>query len=328
LFKVASYIASYDDAHEGMEREALVVKRDKETRVAIEKTKAGARATLSRGKAKKKTEQKAEKSLSKSQGALAATQTEVEPDRQARAKVKQTRAKAEKASAKTKKVARGRAKKEKQLPISLEKEGAEQRVSFIVRLTVDEQGQPRRTEIEHAQSGKKEVFPALDVQRLASFIQACIGSISPKPAIPAAPPPARARAPMSEIITSAASLIVSDVQVFPLGTPGMMALTLNSDEGFTIQTRFRLHGPDAPSLAAQAFSFKVKVYIKEITVGMSSLLATYTANLVKDVVAYTAQTQPISLPGGLYRLTTLVTLEAPVKLAGFLEGPVVQVAGV
>ena len=301
------------------------VKRVKEN--TVEKPEAEARATPTRGKAKKKTEQEVKKSLPKAQGALAATQTGVEPDRQARAKVKQTRAKAEKASAKTKKVTRGKAKKEKLPPTGLEKEGTEQRVSFVVRLTVDEQGQPRRTEIEHAQSGKKEVFPALDVQRLVSFIQACISPISPKPAIPAAPPPARARAPTSGIITSAVSLIVSDVQVLPLGTPGMMALTLNSDEGFTIQTRFRLQSRDAPSLAAQALPFKIKVYAKEVTSGRSSLLATYTANLVKDVVAYTAQTQPLSLLGGLYRLTTLVTLDAPIKLAGFFEGPIVDVAG-
>jgi len=59
------------------------------------------------------------------------------------------------------------------LPTALGEEGAEWRVTFIIRLTVDEQGQPRRTEIEHARSGKKETFPGLDVQRLAAFMQAC-----------------------------------------------------------------------------------------------------------------------------------------------------------
>jgi len=59
-------------------------------------------------------------------------------------------------------------------PTALREEGAERRVTFIVRLTVDERGQPRRTEVEHAQSGKKETFPGLDVQRLAAFMKACI----------------------------------------------------------------------------------------------------------------------------------------------------------
>jgi len=62
------------------------------------------------------------------------------------------------------------------LPTALEEGGAERRVTFILRLTVDERGQPRRTEIEHAQSSKKETFPGLDVQRLAAFMKACISS--------------------------------------------------------------------------------------------------------------------------------------------------------
>lgn len=60
------------------------------------------------------------------------------------------------------------------LPTALGEGGAERRVTFIIRLTVDERGQPRRTEIEHAQSGKKETFAGLDVQRLAAFMKACI----------------------------------------------------------------------------------------------------------------------------------------------------------
>jgi hypothetical protein len=59
-------------------------------------------------------------------------------------------------------------------PMAPEEEGAERRVSFILRVTVDERGRPRRTEIEHAQSGQKETFPGLDVQRLAAFIKQCI----------------------------------------------------------------------------------------------------------------------------------------------------------
>ena len=59
-------------------------------------------------------------------------------------------------------------------PMAPEEEGAERRVTFIVRLTIDERGQPRRTEIEHAQSGTKETFPDLDVQHLTAFMERCI----------------------------------------------------------------------------------------------------------------------------------------------------------
>jgi hypothetical protein len=67
------------------------------------------------------------------------------------------------------------AEKTEPLPAALGEGGAERRVTFVVRLTVDEQGQPRRTEVEHAKSGEKETFPGLDVQRLVAFMKACIG---------------------------------------------------------------------------------------------------------------------------------------------------------
>jgi len=57
---------------------------------------------------------------------------------------------------------------------ALGKEGAERRVSFILRVTVDEQGQPRRAEVEHARSGNKEAYPGLDLQRLVAFVEVCI----------------------------------------------------------------------------------------------------------------------------------------------------------
>ena len=66
------------------------------------------------------------------------------------------------------------AEKTEPLPAALGEGGAERRVTFVVRLTVDEQGQPRRTEIEHAKSGEKETFPGLDVQRLVAFMKVCI----------------------------------------------------------------------------------------------------------------------------------------------------------
>ena len=71
----------------------------------------------------------------------------------------------EKSLAEAGKGIRGRAEKVERARAARE-QGAEQRVSFVVRLTIDEHGQARRTEVEHAKSGKKETFPALDVQRL------------------------------------------------------------------------------------------------------------------------------------------------------------------
>jgi hypothetical protein len=48
------------------------------------------------------------------------------------------------------------------------------RVSFVVRLTLDEQGQFGRTEIEQVSSGKKQNFLSLDGDLLVGFMKACI----------------------------------------------------------------------------------------------------------------------------------------------------------
>jgi hypothetical protein len=81
-------------------------------------------------------------------------------------------------------------------PSTPQEEGIEQRISFILRLTVDERGQPRRTEVEHAQSSKKETFPGLDVQRLAAFMKACISPPNhPEPDDPPSTSPHESRSP-------------------------------------------------------------------------------------------------------------------------------------
>lgn len=90
--------------------------------------------------------------------------------------IEQARAAAKGALAGAKKATGTEAENAEPLPTALAGEGAERRVTFIVRVTADERGQPRRTEIEHAQSGQKETFPDLNVQRLADFMKKCISS--------------------------------------------------------------------------------------------------------------------------------------------------------
>jgi hypothetical protein len=99
---------------------------------------------------------------------------EFKHERQAWANAEQARAKAERILEQARKAMDTKEGHGNLPPSTPEEEGIEQRISFIVRLTVDERGQPRRTEVEHAKSGKKEAFPGLDVQRLAAFMEACI----------------------------------------------------------------------------------------------------------------------------------------------------------
>ncbi len=126
-------------AQENPKRKKRPEKPDREIRVALEK----ARAEVEQ---EHHARVKAEQALTEVQEALAAAQAEIE------------------------------AESIELPPTAPGEEGLEQRISFVVRLTVDEHGQPRRMEVEHVRSGKKENFPNLDVQQLADFMLACINS--------------------------------------------------------------------------------------------------------------------------------------------------------
>jgi hypothetical protein len=344
-------------AQEGPKRKPPAPKPDEETRVAIEQARADAKAALTRAKEEERARRKveatlaeaqealavaqveieqqrrarveAEKALAEAQEALAVAQVEIEQARQERVKTEQVRAEAERALAEARKATGGEAEKMDLLPTALGNGGAEQRVSFIVRLTVDERGQPRRTEIEHAQSGKKQTFPTLDVQRLTAFMKARISPPAiPEPTIPPAPLPGIVGFPTSEPPRPASDLTVSDVWVFRIGTPGVSALMLNPAEACVVQVHFHLQGPEAHAITAQEPSFEIRVYTHEVTSGASKLLSTHSASLVEDVFGYTAQIQAPGLPPGIYRLVTLVALHAPAKLVAHYEGPVIQVVEV
>lgn len=275
--------------------------------------KVSASQPRTKARAEKRSRQKAEKGLTKAQQAQPASPIEVKQKRQAQSKTKEDRTRAKRRSSKARKAASIKAETDESSLIALGKAGGERRVSFVLRVTVDERGEPRRTEIEHAQSGKKETFPALDVQRLAAFVKACTL-------------PARRRTTTQKFTKRAVNLTVSEVKVFRAKSPGIMALILDPDEDFVVQAHFQLQGPDALSLAADEFSYEMKVYASELTSGKSRLLTTHRANLVKDVLEYDAKAQAPSLSSGLYRLITLVTLHAPLKIAAHHARLIIHVA--
>ncbi len=215
----------------------------------------------------RRSRQKAEKGLTEAQKVQRAASTEIKQKRQAQGKTREDRTRAKRPSSKARKTARTKAQKDSSSLLALGEAGGEKRVSFVVRVTVDERGEPRRTEVEHARSGKKEIFPALDVQRLAAFVKACIL-------------PAPRRMTIRKFTKRAVSLTVSEVKVFRAKSPGIMTLTLDPDEDFVVQAHFQLQGPDALSLAADEFPYEMKVYANEVTSGQSRLLTNHMANLV------------------------------------------------
>jgi hypothetical protein len=259
-------------------RKKLKAKADNEPTIAAEKAKIGTKSAHIQIKEKKRAIPKSRESLTKAQKASQAAPRKVKQGHQARIK----------------------------------------RVSFIVRLTVDEYNQPGRTEIEHVPSGRKQNFPSLEAARLVTFMKACIG---PERISEDVIPITKTQ---EELITSTsapaeprASLIISDVQVFCRGIPDFTTLMLTPEEPFILQAHFQLQVPNAQELTLPESSFETKIYASEISNGNSQLLKIYSAKLIQGMSKYTVPMELGGLPTGLYRLFTVVTLHRPIKLVGF-----------
>jgi hypothetical protein len=268
-------------------RKKLKAKPGNKTTIATEKAKIETKNARTQSKEKQRARPKSKESLIEVQKALQAAQSDVKRERQARIK----------------------------------------RVSFVVRLTVDEQGQPGRTEIEHVPSGRKQNFANLEGVRLVTFIKACI---SPEPVpqdiIPTVNTPEELLTSISGPAEPRSSLIVSDVQVFRRGNPDFMTMIFTPEEPFILQAHFQINLPNAQALTFQESSFETKIYVSEISHGNSQLLKTYSAKLIQDVFNYTVPMEVDGLPLGLYRVFTVVTLHGPIKLLGFYGKTIIHVA--
>lgn len=319
---------------EGPKRKNPAARSDSETRIALERARAEAKAA-------ERARLKAEEALAGNKATLAAAQAEIEQERQARSRAEQARVEAESALAKAKNTLPVETETAEALPSALGEPGAEQRVSFIVRLTVDERGHPRRTEIQHAGSGEKAAFPGLDGKSLAVFMQGCLSPlVAPQSNILAAPsaslveapavqppgPAASLEAPALQAFEPATRLAISAVAVYRAGAPGAMALALNAAETYVLQVCFQLEGPEALSLAAGEPSYDLQVYAHEVTTGASILLNQHAGNLVQGVLEYRHDTLISDLRRGLCRLRTLITLQTPTKMAAHFEGPIINIS--
>jgi multidrug resistance efflux pump len=101
-------------------------------------------------------------SLAEVQKALRAAQAEVRRERQARIQAEKALIEAQEKLV------------DAQLEVEQNPQSQTRRVSFVVRLTLDEQGQFGRTEIEQVSSGKKQNFLSLDGDLLVAFMRSCI----------------------------------------------------------------------------------------------------------------------------------------------------------
>ena len=270
----------------------------------------------------------AEKALKEAQESISSSQAEVERERLTRTQAEQAKAEAEHALAEARQAIRAKAEQAEEPPHIFEEEGFEQRVTFVVRLTIDERGQPLRAEVEHAKSRRKQAFPDLDLKRIAEFMNTSIMSVvEPKSAVAQGIQEETAEeVHPQEDTRPSISVTVSEVKVFRKSASEISTLTITPNEDFLVEVSFRLEGTEAPSIMHQGSLYEIKVYANDMTGGSSVMLARHEANLIKEIFEYKNQISVSGLPPGLYRLVTLVTVNEPILLGSFSEGPFVRVA--
>ncbi|HLO15135.1 MAG TPA: hypothetical protein VK206_09920 [Anaerolineales bacterium] len=278
---------------------------DKETTFAAEEAKN--KAEITHAQPKVKSHLKSGEAHAKTQKALRVAPSRVKEERQARAKaeIQET-------------LAATRRKDENQARIK--------RVSFVVRLALDKNGQFGRTEIEHVSSSRKQNFPSLNGEGLVAFMKTCIRpTIISKATIPVVPYLEKIEAPRSESSRSVSRLIVSNVQLFRHGDPDLATLIVIDDDPFVVRTYFKLQGPDVQFIFTQKSSFEIKIYATEFSSGNVKLITIHRTRVIPNNLEYTFPIEVSGLSQGLFRLFTIVTLNADIKMVGYHDGPTFQV---
>lgn len=208
-------------------------------------------------------------------------------------------------------------------------EMTEKRISFVVRLTVDERGRPLRTEIEHAETREKEPSAGLDLEKLGSFMKKIIKKTttekeSRRPAkdLPEGVSP---EGPEQKI-ERALWLSISDVQVYPRGAQNLVPLAFDPEQAMVVQVHFELNGTEASTLTAQEPPYETTVYVLDVTRISTPAVKSSRGNLAQDKMANRSQIEVTELTPGLYRLMTFISVLSPDPLRAHYEGPVIQVS--
>ena len=213
---------------------------------------------------------------------------------------------------------------------STQSEKAEElQISFVVRLVVDEQGQPKRTEIEPS---KKEIEPGrfkrLDGQELVSYIEEYISSvITPEARPSAAPPPREAARKIPEPVITQPFLTISDVRVLREGVASLTPPPLGAGQAFVVQVRFRIDGPGATSIAAQHPACRIEIYASPMAGTGGQKLFSDTKEMSGDGPEYSLEIPVAGLDAGTHLLHTVIAIFEPTKLLGTHKGTAVRVSG-
>lgn len=262
----------------------------------------------------------AEKVVDELKKDLADATTTIDQERQGRLNAEKDRTEAQAALDEANRAAAGQSVVNEELPSKdYSAEGSGQRLSFIVRLMLDEHSDPRRTEIEDTHTRRKESFHTLNGDQLAAFMRSCIRPVA------IAASNFSHEIPVPESTGESYTMNISDTLVFDKGAGDTTSLSFHAREAFVVQAGFHLQAEEESPGQVQDTDFDISVYANEIGGSHSQLMASSYGRLQEKVLDYTARVEAPGLSPGVYRLVTLVTLHTPRKRTGHYEGPIILV---
>lgn len=133
--------------------------------------------------------------------------------------------------------------------------------------------------------------------------------------------------PFPAILSGNINAVVTDP-----ADPGTPQTIIERDDDFHVIVNWNLTGPLAPFMAGE---FTVKVYVEDIAA------TNYQGQIGPTMIVNLNEAPPVlnrpyhrdftithgTIPAGVYRLTTVLTyanLGVPLEMAGFVEGPLIQ----
>jgi hypothetical protein len=200
------------------------------------------------------------------------------------------------------------------------------RYSFFVRLAVDKQGQIRKTEIEHVESGNSDKFSSMDKERLFNFIATTIIPVNTEK--DSRPPSSYEYKPENEVKASfelKSSLVISAVQVFQSEDLDIKVFTHMPGESFVVQAHFQHQYSEASPPQFQDLFYEMRVYTNDLKNGRQQLLACSSTLMKPGEKEYTVAAKAPGLLPGTYRLFTYVTAGSPIIVSGHFDGPVIRI---
>ncbi len=198
--------------------------------------------------------------------------------------------------------------------------------AFVIRLSVNKNGQVMRTEIEHLKSGTKDTFASLDKQRLVNFIESMITTTESDDEMELVYQPE----PMLEEKFEQGSLrkpfIIANIKTYCSNENGEVSMVFHVNQPIIIRTDFNVLDIENLTSSSQTITYIVQVYAYGIDTHSSTMIATATTNLLPGVSEYSTQMHCNGLPTGLFRLLILINFQPPANHHQMVDGPFLRVS--